>query len=141
MTVWETTEGFLKRKSKKQTLCKKLKIRLPKFFRMVNLNSLLVGIVFGFLLQGPLKFDWFKNNYWLTVFMGIPISILFMYSVKNMVTAFGGQMWPSRLIGFSIGAIVFTWLSWLIFEEPLTTKTYVCLSLALGILMIQLFWK
>ncbi len=116
---------------------------------MVNLNSLLVGIVFGFLaqfltffqLQGPLKFDWFKNNYWLTVFMGIPISILFMYSVKNMVTAFGGQMWPSRLIGFSIGAIVFTWLSWLIFEEPLTTKTYVCLSLALGILMIQLFWK
>jgi len=116
---------------------------------MVNLNSLLVGIVFGFLaqfltffqLQGPLKFDWFKNNYWLTGFMGIPISILFMYSVKNMVTAFGGQMWPSRLIGFSIGAIVFTWLSWLIFEEPLTTKTYVCLSLALGILMIQLFWK
>lgn len=116
---------------------------------MINLNSLLVGMLFGFLaqtltffqLQGPLKFEWFKNNYWITVLMGIPISMLFMYSVKNMVIAFQGQMWPSRLIGFSIGAIVFTVLSWLIFEEPLTTKTYVCLCLALGILLIQLFWK
>jgi hypothetical protein len=50
--------------------------------------------------------------------MGIPISMLFMYSVKNMVIAFDGQMWPSRLIGFSIGAIVFSWLSWAIFNEP-----------------------
>ena len=44
--------------------------------------------------------------------MGIPISMMFMESVKYMVTAYGGQLWPSRLIGFSIGAIVFTWLSW-----------------------------
>jgi multidrug transporter EmrE-like cation transporter len=82
-----------------------------------------------------------KNHYWFLVLMGIPISMLFMYSVKNMVIAFDGQMWPSRLIGFGIGAIVFTWLSWLIFKEPLTLKTIVCLMLALGILVIQLFWK
>jgi multidrug transporter EmrE-like cation transporter len=116
---------------------------------MVNIGALLIGMLFGFAaqtmtffqLQGSLKYDWFKNHYWLTVLMGIPISMLFMYSVKNMVIAFDGQLWPSRLIGFSIGAIVFTWLSWAIFNEPLTTKTYVCLTLALGILMIQLFWK
>ena len=116
---------------------------------MVNIGALLIGMLFGFAaqtmtffqLQGSLKYDWFKSHYWLTVLMGIPISMLFMYSVKNMVMAFDGQLWPSRLIGFSIGAIVFTWLSWVIFNEPLTTKTYVCLTLALGILMIQLFWK
>jgi multidrug transporter EmrE-like cation transporter len=73
--------------------------------------------------------------------MGIPISMLFIYSVKNMIIAFNGQMWPSRLIGFSVGAVVFTWLSWLIFKEPLTLKTIVCLILAIGILIIQLFWK
>ena len=73
--------------------------------------------------------------------MGIPISMLFMFSVKNMVTAFDGQMWPSRLIGFSIGAIVFTIFSWWIFKEPITVKTGVCLLLAVGILTIQLFWK
>jgi len=116
---------------------------------MINTGALLIGILFGltaqaltfFQLQGPLKFDWFKNHYWLTVLMGLPISMLFMHSVKNMVIAFEGQLWPSRLIGFSIGAIVFTYLSWSVFNEPLTTKTYVCLSLALGILLVQLFWK
>jgi multidrug transporter EmrE-like cation transporter len=116
---------------------------------MVNLKTLIIGIFFGFLaqistffqLQGSLKYEWIKNHYWLTVLMGIPISMLFMYSVKNMIIAYNGQMWPSRLIGFSIGAVVFNWLSWLIFKEPLTLKTIVCLILAIGILIIQLFWK
>lgn len=116
---------------------------------MINIGNLLIGILFGILaqvvtfyqLQGPLKFEWFKNHYWLTVLMGIPISMLFMYSVKNMVIAFGGEMWPSRLIGFSIGAIVFSWLSWTIFNEPITTKTFICLVLAIAILLVQLFMK
>lgn len=116
---------------------------------MVSISNLLIGIAFGFFaqvltffqLQGQMKFDWIKEHYWLTVLMGIPISMLFMYSVKNMILAFNGEMWPSRLIGFSIGAIVFTILSWLVFSEPLTTKTYVCLFLSFMILIIQLFWK
>jgi hypothetical protein len=116
---------------------------------MVNVGALLVGMFFGFLaqvatffqLQGPMKYEWFKNHYWPTVLMGIPISMLFMYSVKNMIIAFDGQMWPSRLIGFSIGAMVFSWLSWSVFNEPLTMKTIVCLGLAIAILLVQLFVK
>jgi hypothetical protein len=116
---------------------------------MVNIGALLVGMLFGFFaqvatffqLQGPMKYEWFKNHYWLTVLMGIPISMLFMYSVKNLVIAFDGQMWPSRLIGFSIGAMVFSLLSWSVFSEPLTMKTFICLMLALGILLVQLFVK
>ena len=54
---------------------------------MVNIGALLIGMFFGFLaqvatffqLQGPLKYEWFKSHYWLTVLMGIPISMLFMY--------------------------------------------------------------
>lgn len=116
---------------------------------MIDLKKLLIGMIFGlvaqigtfFQLQGQMKYTWFKEHYWLTVLLGIPISMLFMFSVKNMVIAFDGQMWPSRLIGFSIGAMVFTWLSWLIFKEPLNLKTIICLILALAILLIQLFWK
>jgi hypothetical protein len=48
---------------------------------MANLNNLLIGMFFGTLaqistfyqLQGSLKFEILKNNYWLTVLMGIPI--------------------------------------------------------------------
>ena len=115
----------------------------------MDVGKFLIGLLFGiitqiftfFQLQGPMKYDWFKNNYWLVVLMGIPISMLFMFSVKNMVLAFGGQMWPSRLIGFSIGAIVFTYFSWSLFGEPLTLKTIICLILAVSILMVQLFMK
>ena len=116
---------------------------------MSNSFLLISGILIAFLaqilvffqLQGPLKYEILKKYYWLNVMMGIPISILFMYSVKNMVMAFDGQMWPSRLIGFSIGAMVFTWLSWSVFNEPITTKTLVCLLLSAAILIIQLVWK
>ena len=116
---------------------------------MINLGSLLIGMLFGFLaqiatfyqLQGPLKFEWFKNNYWLTVLMGIPISMMFMFSVKHMVMAFDGQMWPSRLIGFGIGVTVFTGMSFLMFNEHLTSKTLTCLGLGVIIILIQIFWK
>ena len=47
-------------------------------------EKLLVGVLFGliaqtmtfFQLQGPIKYDWFKNHYWLVVLMGIPIFIV-----------------------------------------------------------------
>jgi hypothetical protein len=116
---------------------------------MINIGSLLIGMFFGLLaqittfyqLQGPLKYEWFKNHYWLVVLMGIPISMMFMMSVKHLVIAFGGQLWPSRLIGFSIGAMVFTYMSWALFSEPMTLKTFICLMLAFVILLIQLFMK
>jgi len=86
--------------------------------------NLLKGFIFGLLaqvltffqLQGQMKFEWFKNNTLLVACMGIPISLLFMYSVKNFVTAYDGQIWPSRLIGFGIGVIVFTIMSHYMFR-------------------------
>jgi multidrug transporter EmrE-like cation transporter len=73
--------------------------------------------------------------------MGIPISFMFMQSVKHFVLAFEGQIWPSRLIGFGIGVIVFTVMSSLLFKEPFTMKTGICLFLGLLIILTQLFWK
>ena len=111
--------------------------------------NLLKGMLFGFVaqiltffqLQGQLKIEWFKNHPILMAFMGVPISLLFMTSVKNMVMAYDGQIWPSRLIGFGIGVIVFTLMSYLLFKEPLTLKTLVCLGLGVCIILIHLFWK
>jgi multidrug transporter EmrE-like cation transporter len=111
--------------------------------------ELLKGFIFGVLaqvitflqLQGQLKFDWIKNNMWFGVLMGLPISFLFMLSVKNLVGAFDGQIWPSRLIGFGIGVVVFTIMSHYIFKEPLTPKTLVCLGLGILIVLIQIFYK
>jgi len=64
-----------------------------------------------------------------------------MGSVKHMVEHFDGQLWPSRLIGFAIGTIVFTFMSVLWFNEPINTKTGICICLSILILLVQLFWK
>ena len=105
------------------------------------LLGLVAQILTFFQLQGQMKIEWFKNNLWLTLLMGIPISYLFMMSVKNMVLAYDGQIWPSRLIGFGIGVVVFTAMSHWLFKEPLTLKTLTCLGLGVCIILIQIFWK
>ena len=111
--------------------------------------NILYGIIWGLLaqaltflqLQGQLKYDFLKQHVWLTVLLGIPISYMFMCSVKNFVMAFDGQLWPSRLIGFGIGVIVFTIMSSWLFKEPLTPKTITCLGLGFLIVILQIFWK
>jgi multidrug transporter EmrE-like cation transporter len=111
--------------------------------------NLLKGFIFGLLaqiftflqLQGQIKIEWFKNHIFLVACMGIPISLLFMYSVRNFVAAYDGAIWPSRLIGFGIGVVVFTIMSHFMFDEPLTPKTLTCLSLGVVIILIQIFWK
>ena len=92
-------------------------------------------------LQGQFKFQWAKDNPLIISLMGIPLSLLYLSSVKHLVSHFDGQLWPSRLMGFAIGAIVFTGMSWMWFKEPLSLKTLICLGLALCIMGIQLFWK
>jgi multidrug transporter EmrE-like cation transporter len=92
-------------------------------------------------LQGQFKYEWMRTNTLIMSLIGVPLSYLYIYSVKHMVAHFDGNMWPSRLLGFSIGAVVFSIMSYLWFEEPLTLKTGVSLFLALCIMMIQLFWK
>jgi len=92
-------------------------------------------------LQGQFKYTWMKDNPLLLAAFGFPLSLIYITSVKHMVTHFDGNMWPSRLLGFATGAVVFTVMSWMWFKEPLSIKTLTCLALALAIMGIQLFWK
>lgn len=92
-------------------------------------------------LQGQFKYEWAKSNPLYMSLIGVPLSLLYLNSVKHMVAHFEGQLWPSRLLGFAIGAIVFTAMSWAWFREPLSLKTLICLGLALCIMGIQIFWK
>jgi len=115
----------------------------------MNLAPFLIAMVLMFLaqiltfyqIQGPLKINWFKNNYWLVVLMGIPISMMYMKSIKYLVEAYNGLIWPGRIIGFGVGAFVFTIMAYYVFNETLNLKTIICLLLALAIILIQLFWK
>ena len=111
--------------------------------------DLLKGFIYGLIaqvitfmqLQGQMKYSILKNNTWFVVLLGLPISYLFMISVKHFVAAYDGQIWPSRLIGFGIGVVVFGLMSNWLFKEPFTLKTLICLGLGSLIVLIQILWK
>ena len=109
---------------------------------IIALILIIVGQSLAYLqLQSQFFWTWAKNNPLLMSLTGIPISILLIYFTKYCALAFDGQIWPGRIIGFAIGAIVFAMLSHFIMNEPLNTKTIICLCLAAGILLVQVIWK
>jgi len=111
--------------------------------------NLLLGILYGLLaqiitflqLQGNIKYGWFQKYPIVVLGAAIPISWLFIRSVEYLVAAYNGEIWPSRLIGFAVGIIVFGNMSYFLFGEAITLKTFICLLLAACILTIQIFWK
>jgi len=112
-------------------------------------NNLALGMLYGLAaqvitylqLQGNIKYGWYEKYPIPMLLASIPISHFFIKSVDHIVKAYDGEIWPSRLIGFGIGIIVFGFMSWLMFKEPITTKTIVCLTLSVAILAIQVWWK
>jgi hypothetical protein len=111
--------------------------------------NLIYGIIYGILgqilsfmqLQGSIKYGWFHKYPIIVLLTAIPSTWLYIKSVEHLVIWGDGQLWPSRLIGFGIGIIIFVTLSMVLFKEPLLLKTITCLLLALSILLVQLFWK
>jgi len=85
--------------------------------------------------------EWWENKPIAAAFvMGVPTSISFWYAWKIIVEA-TGSVWTARFIGSSAGLILFPVLTWfLLGESMLTTKTMICFSLAVLIILIQLFY-
>jgi hypothetical protein len=116
------------------------------------MNKILIGLfifvtytvsqIFTFYqLQGHLWNKWIKDNPLLMTIFGLPIGYVVILASRQMVELWGGQTWPNRIIGFCLGVIVFSFMSWFMLKEPVTLKTSVCLFLSFVILGIQLFWK
>jgi hypothetical protein len=115
---------------------------------MLN-RGILIGIIL-FLLgqtiiwyQTNLQFisEWAKSHKLLLSLLGVPVSYLFILATSYTVEGFNGQLWPSRLIGFSVGMIVMAFLTYFHISQGINIKTFITLLLALCIVLIQVFWK
>ena len=91
-------------------------------------------------LQGQMVWKFPKENPYIMMLLGLPISLIFIKTTKLFNEHYSAN-WPGRLIGFGVGIIIFTILSWMIFQEHPTPKTITCLSLATLIVLLQIFWK
>ena len=106
--------------------------------------SLLLGAIaqaISFIqLQGQSLWKFPKDNPYIMMLLGLPISLLYIHSTRLMNEHFLAS-WPGRLIGFGVGVVVFTIMSWFLFKEYPTPKTLTCLGLACLIVILQIFWK
>ena len=111
--------------------------------------NIIYGILYGLIaqigsfiqLQGAIRYGWYQKYFWLVLISSIPLSWLYIKSVEHIILAFDGQLWPSRLIGFGLGIMVFSVMSHYMFKEPFSPKTLVCIGLGLTIIALQIFWK
>lgn len=102
----------------------------------------IVGQVLSFIqLQAGIKWGWNIKFSWVLILLGLPISWFFMKSVQNFILAFDGDIYPSRILGFAVGIVVFGIMSWVLFKEGISVKTGICLLLSLIIILIQVLWK
>lgn len=116
---------------------------------MNNLTQLIRGTLLFLLgqtlvwyqINGQFLTEWIKERPLLMSLLGVPISYVYIYATKDLVNAFNGDLWPQRLIGFSMGMIAFAFLTWIHFHQAITLKTAVTLALATAIVVIQIIWK
>ena len=111
--------------------------------------EIVYGILYGILgqigsymqLQGAMKLGWYPKYFWPMMLLSVPISLTYVKSIEHFVAAFNGEIWPSRLIGFGLGILTFSILSYYMFKEPFSLKTLVCIGLGITIILIQILWK
>jgi hypothetical protein len=115
----------------------------------MNTKLLLLGFTYFIIgqliiwFQSHLQFisNWSKDNPLLIAIPGVAVSYVSILATRNLAEAFNGLVWPSRLIGFSIGIILFSALTWMFLGEKIEMKSAVCIILAFCIMLIQMFWK
>ena len=102
---------------------------------------LIAHILTFFQLNGQFLWKSFAKNEWAVAASGIILSIFYIWGTKYIVEAFDGLLWPGRFIGFGVGMVIYALMVSYYFNEGINLKTLTSLVLAVGLVMIQVFWK
>ena len=73
--------------------------------------------------------------------VSMPATVGYIMATKNLYTAMNDSLWSVRLIGFSMGVLTFTVLTYIYLKEGLNMKNTVTLVLSVVIVLMQVFWK
>ena len=108
-------------------------MKLLQFVSLLLMGHILIWIQ----SNGQLMWSSFRNNVFFVCLFGIPLSFMFINATRIGYGAFGNELWPVRIIGFSIGTIVFTFMTYLFLGEAITAKTLICILLSVVIILVQ----
>lgn len=103
---------------------------------------ILAQILIWFQSNGQFIWPWFKKNPILLSLMGGSfISYILIIATRLVAEYYNGLIWPGRFIGFSLGIVVFSYLTWQFMEEGVNSKTMISIFLAFILICVQIFWK
>tara|TARA_R110000782_G_scaffold511_2_gene1746 strand:- start:22107 stop:22451 length:345 start_codon:yes stop_codon:yes gene_type:complete len=114
------------------------------------MNKLIIACLLFFAGQSAIwfqtngQFVWpiFKRNpIAVSIIFGTTISYILIYGSKHMVEYYNGLLWPGRFIGFGLGMISFTFLTWYFLDEGINAKTIISLLISIILIAIQILWK
>jgi len=114
------------------------------------MNKIIMAILFfaiaqissWFINNGQFFNKWIHNHPMLiSIIFSAPITYLFIHATRYSAEYFDGQVWPGRFIGFGLGMMSFSILTYIFLDESINIKTAISLVLAGTLLCIQIFWK
>ena len=108
------------------------------------LAILLLSIVYvigWYQLHGQFLWDWFKKYEYYLIWISVPSTLISIRAIKLINEHFNGLIWPNRILTFTIGIILFTFLTSYHFGEKLSLKTLTLLCLCGIIVTLQVIWK
>ena len=109
----------------------------------IGLSLLLIAqTITWFGTNGQFIYPWFKDHpFLLSVVLGTSSCYLFILATRYCSLYFNNDVWPIRILSFSVGIGSFAVLTWLLLHETLSPKTIICLGLSFVIMLIQILWK
>lgn len=100
----------------------------------------IVQVVSYIQTQGQTKWPFLKDYTLVMACLSVPIGFM-LIKYTEIVNQHFNATWQGRLIGQGMGIMVFSIMSYIVFREPLTIKTVICLMLSLAIILINIYWK
>lgn len=103
---------------------------------------LLANIIAWFQFNAQFVWPYWKDKPLLTnLVLAVPTGVCFWHAVKY-IFMYSGEYWTSKLVGFGVSNFVFALMTYFFLKESMfTPKTLSCLTLAMFIIAIQIFWK
>ena len=118
---------------------------------MINWRLFIIGCLWFAFAQ---TITWFTSNmqlinpYFKTwkgilamVIVSMPATVGYILATRNIYIAMGNSLWSVRLIGFSMGVLTFSFLTYWYLKEGLNMKNTITLMLSVIIVLMQVFWK
>jgi len=102
---------------------------------------IVVYIIAWHQLYGQFINDFFKRYQTILILLSVPCTWASIHAIRFITEHFNGEIWPNRMLTFSIGIVMFTILTTIYFNERLTPKTLTLISLSALIVLLQVIWK